>query len=661
METQTLQLFLSTARTMETIPSFHLPPCSRDDADAVPFLLHHRSLPRINDRTSVGRGNVGCDRLPDALGNVSWRTCKAIRMPEQGADDEDGEARALQYCGRQSGHLRLEPMADGCGGEGGGDGGGSAEWLPIFHRVEAMVSKSQAQTEVLAADCARLEAADRVQRESWEVARRLQRSVDELQAAAREKDAEMDMLRSEAADARKKLQADATRKMTWEAAYVELLLGANQKLAELRDSDLEDSRTCAETPNSKEVGRRAKLNQDAVDHIASDLSADLRKLKQAYETLSSKKDKEVSALLSEKDSVRNQLDIMQQDYAKLLKNKEVEAAQATEAALKLQKSVDELKVLAQKKDVEIDRLQAEAVEAKKNHDKDLCALVSEKDCVHNQLSIMQQDYTKLLKNKEVLTQKKDHEIVILRAEAIGAKMKVQKMHSLVKEKDAEIQRLKGWHVESVQKHYKDMSETHKKSRSVDPAVTRRDKLKNSNRRQTVEEDYISETKTVEKDGQEETTQKRRRASSMSNDCEMSGSDQDSDEQSESDEDGDKQSERDEDGDTQTSDENSDEQSRSGGDDDHDGQSRSDEHDEDEHSQSGSDKETTNNLILKLPGNHKRKRDACNAESANGKSHSERNLVAKRRWSYSYEPPPSPLRRQRLVTSHGHHRMRSTGN
>ncbi|KAM0866876.1 hypothetical protein ACQ4PT_042327 [Festuca glaucescens] len=510
-----------------------------------------------------------------------------------------------------------------------------------------MVSKSQAQTEVLAADCARLEAADRVQRESWEVARRLQRSVDELQAAAREKDAEMDMLRSEAADARKKLQvirprpscipsvplqvsisrvlsdaswcccgrkADATRKMRWEAAYVELLLGANQKLAELRDSDLEDSRTCAETPNPKEVGRHAKLNQDAVDHVASDLSAELRKLKQAYETLSSKKGKEVFALLSEKDSLRSQLDIMQQDYAELLKNKAVEAAQATETILKIQKSVDELKVLAQKKDVEIDRLQAEAVEAKRSHDKDLSALVSEKNSVHNQLSTMQQYYTKLLKIKKVLTQKKDHEIVILRAEAIGAKMRAQKMHSLVKEKDAEIQRLKGWHVESVQKHYKDISETHKKSRSADPAVTTRDKLKNSNPRQTVE-DYISETKTVEKDGQEETTQKRRRASSMSNDCEMIGSDQDFDEQSESDKDGDTQSERDEDGDEQsTSDENSDEQSRSGGDDD-DGQSRSD-----EHSQSGSDKETTNNPILKPPRNHKRKRDA-----ANGKSDSESNV------------------------------------
>jgi hypothetical protein len=83
---------------------------------------------------------------------------------------------------------------------------------------------------------------------------------------------------------------------------------------------------------------------------------------------------------------------------------------------------------------------------------------------------------------------------------------------LFKEKDDEIQIL----VESVQKNFKDISETRKRSRSVDPAVTTRDKLKNSNPRQTVEEDYISQTKTVEKDGQEKTTQKRRRASSMSN-------------------------------------------------------------------------------------------------------------------------------------------------
>uniref|UniRef100_A0ACD5Z854 Uncharacterized protein n=1 Tax=Avena sativa TaxID=4498 RepID=A0ACD5Z854_AVESA len=262
--------------------------------------------------------------------------------------------------------LRFESMADA-----DGEGGGSADWLPIYDRVEAMLSKSQAEAEALAADRARLEAADMVQRESQEAARRLQRTVEELQAAAREKDAEMDRLRAEAAEAKKKLQevhqADVSRRGRWEAAYVDLLLGASQKLSELRDGDLEDSKTCAETANPKEVGSCPRLSQNAVDHIGSDLSTELRKLKRAYETLSSKKDKEVSALLSEKDSLSNQLSIMQKDYA----NKKVEAAQATEAALKLQQSVDELKALIQKKDDEIGRFQAEAVGAKTNLQKTL--------------------------------------------------------------------------------------------------------------------------------------------------------------------------------------------------------------------------------------------------------------------------------------------------
>ena len=199
------------------------------------------------------------------------------------------------------------------------------------------------------------------------------------------------------------------------------------------------------------------LNQNNADLIATDLSAELRKLKQAYETLSSKKDKEVSALLSEKDAACNQLSIMQQQYAELLKKKNVEAAQATEATQKLQQNVDDLKVLAQKKNDEIGKMQAEAV---------------------------------------------------------GAKNKLQKMQSLVKEKDDEIQRLKGRHPESVQKRNMDISETHKRSRSGDPDGTVRE-LENNGPGQTIE-DKISETKTMENNGQDETTQKRRRASSMSN-------------------------------------------------------------------------------------------------------------------------------------------------
>jgi chromosome segregation ATPase len=173
-----------------------------------------------------------------------------------------------------------------------------------------------------------------------------------------------------------------------------------------------------------------------VDHIGSDLRTELRKLKQAYETLSSNKDQEVSKLVAEKDSVSNQLSTMHQDYA----NKKVEAALATEAALKLQQSVDELKVLAQKKDDEIARLQAQAV---------------------------------------------------------GAKMNLQKTHSLVKEKDDETPRLKIRQPMSVLRPIKDSNETHKKSRSDDPAVS------------------VKSRNNVGKDGQYETSQKRRRVSSTS--------------------------------------------------------------------------------------------------------------------------------------------------
>uniref|UniRef100_A0ACD5Z8Z6 Uncharacterized protein n=1 Tax=Avena sativa TaxID=4498 RepID=A0ACD5Z8Z6_AVESA len=261
----------------------------------------------------------------------------------------------------------------------------------------------------------------------------------------------------------------------------------------------DDSRALAETPNSEEIEGCTKLNQNTVDHIASDLSTELRKLKHAYETLSSKKDKEVSALLSEKDSVSNRLSIMQQDYA----SKKAEAAQGTEAALKLQQSVDELNVLAQKKDDEIGRLQADAVEAKRN-----------------------------LQKMQSLVKEKDDEIGRLQADAVEAKINLQKMQSLVKEKVDEIQRLKGWHPESIQKCSKDISETRTNFRSEDPAV--KSKSKNSGLMQIVE-DYISQTGTVGKDWQDEPRQKRRLVMFMSHDDEQSGSDKDDDGQSSHDE------------------------------------------------------------------------------------------------------------------------------
>ena len=116
----------------------------------------------------------------------------------------------------------------------------------------------------------------------------------------------------------------------------------------------------------KEVGGRVDLDENTIDHDhpASDLTSELRELKQVYESLCSNKDKEFFALLAEKDSVQNQLRTMEKDNVAVLKIKELEVAQATKAIHKLQKKVKKLQVAVRNKHAEIHRLQAEALSAK---------------------------------------------------------------------------------------------------------------------------------------------------------------------------------------------------------------------------------------------------------------------------------------------------------
>ena len=77
---------------------------------------------------------------------------------------------------------------------------------------------------------------------------------------------------------------------------------------------------------------------------------EIRKLKKAYKILRSEKDKEVLELQAENKFVWNQLKTMEEDYSGTMKSKNIEVKQATEAA--------------QKKDDEIVRLQVEVTNAK---------------------------------------------------------------------------------------------------------------------------------------------------------------------------------------------------------------------------------------------------------------------------------------------------------
>jgi hypothetical protein len=140
---------------------------------------------------------------------------------------------------------------------------------------------------------------------------------------------------------------------------------------------------------------------DNSDHQKSgkDIREEIRKLKKAYKILRSEKDKEISALQAEKIFVCNQLKTMEEDYSGTIKSKNIEVKQAQ----KLQQNVDELQVAAQKKDDEIVRLQVEVTNAKERMSiledelQKMRSLVKDKDLKTDKNEDDQSDTSKMLK------------------------------------------------------------------------------------------------------------------------------------------------------------------------------------------------------------------------------------------------------------------------
>ncbi|KAJ1282190.1 hypothetical protein BS78_03G032200 [Paspalum vaginatum] len=142
----------------------------------------------------------------------------------------------------------------------------------------------------------------------------------------------------------------------------ELHVDCYEKLLELAASDFYDFKNCITNLAAENTELKAKVEKFEVQqehnensHNAKDLRAEIRKLKQAYKALKSEKDKEILALQREKTFVWNQYNTKEQE------------------AQKLQKSLDELQVITQKKDDEIVRLQLEVINAKER------MLVKDKD------------------------------------------------------------------------------------------------------------------------------------------------------------------------------------------------------------------------------------------------------------------------------------------
>ncbi|WVZ72648.1 hypothetical protein U9M48_021071 [Paspalum notatum var. saurae] len=133
----------------------------------------------------------------------------------------------------------------------------------------------------------------------------------------------------------------------------ELHVDCYEKLLELAASDFCDFKNCISNLAAENIELKAKLKKVEVqaehnenNDNAKELRAEVRKLKQAYKALKSEKDKEILALEREKKFVWNQFNTKEQE------------------AKKLQKSLDELQVIAQKKDDEMVNVQVELINAK---------------------------------------------------------------------------------------------------------------------------------------------------------------------------------------------------------------------------------------------------------------------------------------------------------
>ncbi|CAM0875975.1 unnamed protein product [Alopecurus aequalis] len=274
--------------------------------------------------------------------------------------------------------------------EGASGENGRAGLLRIYDRIEALLPR----VEELAAGRARLEKINRTQQELSET---------------RENALKFQLL-----------QAEKSR-MRWKTAYIKLPLLANPKIADLEEYDLVDSRSCEAHVDLDSSGPKIQLKEVG---NSSELSQ------------------------NKKDLLWNHWRTGDEDNAALLKKKEAETTQATEAAQKLQQLVEEMQVAARNKDNEIRRSRPEAANANKK-----IRILEAKIVEIKSLAKKENDkIRKKLEGMQLAALIKDDEIRRLEAEAAIVRRTVK----INVAKLVEIYSLAEKENEKIQKNVKDM-------------------------------------------------------------------------------------------------------------------------------------------------------------------------------------------------------------
>ncbi|XP_020596908.1 interaptin-like [Phalaenopsis equestris] len=238
-------------------------------------------------------------------------------------------------------------------------------WNQIYKKFKEMLKFQQSQIETLINDREFFENSFYIQHKHWS-------------SKARFLESQIAKMKEEQANTR-----------LVEVAKMGVLVGFKESEAlcyktqlELAENDLEEFRSCVEALSVEMENTKEKLkgfgaievknvdymidptgsleNSKGRNQLTLSLKQEIKKLKQAYRELSSRRDTEVSALLAEKDFVWNQFRKIESDYIALVKTKHTEADhQAMETIEKLQDNVNKLQQTIEKKDELIVKLEAE--------------------------------------------------------------------------------------------------------------------------------------------------------------------------------------------------------------------------------------------------------------------------------------------------------------
>ncbi|XP_077246230.1 uncharacterized protein LOC143886161 [Tasmannia lanceolata] len=245
----------------------------------------------------------------------------------------------------------------------------SLQWKKIFNSLVHLLKSQQTQLVTLAVERKILEDRIQIQHERWvsdvlllkdhlsqmemafseaDLGRVLESAKAELMVGMKKKEAFLYKLRS---DSSKSDLGDMQRVLDFLShKYSEQKEKSEETVKEI-DKGKGGDGELKTVGNTKEEDRNSKI-----------LREDIRKLKHTNKKLSSEKNTEVSALVSERNFVWNQFKKMESDYISILKSKRDEVEQANKTIETLQLSMEKLKSTSKRKDDVIVKLKADLAE-----------------------------------------------------------------------------------------------------------------------------------------------------------------------------------------------------------------------------------------------------------------------------------------------------------